>query len=180
MKVKREYRDLAEQQLLDKVYEIACNFEINAGSCSQSTVAAFDEVVGLEDAVVKVSTSLCGGTALQSVGTCGALAGGIIVLDYFFGRTREEVLDHNTYPIIVAQQVAKELFKKFMDKYHTATCMGIIIQNFGRPYYFEDPDDAMKLLEAGAHSAERCGGIVGQCARWVMEILIEKGMVEVY
>jgi len=180
MKVKKQYRDLTENQLLDKVYEIACDFEINSGSCSQSVVAGIHEVVGLDDTVVKVSTSLCGGTALQSVGTCGALAGGIIVLDYFFGRTYEEVLDKNTYPIVAAQQAAKELFKKFMDKYHTATCMGIILQNFGRPFYFEDPDDAIKLLEAGVHTAEKCGGIVGQCARWVVEILIDKGVIEVY
>ncbi|MFZ5645909.1 MAG: C-GCAxxG-C-C family protein [Bacillota bacterium] len=179
MKVKREYQNLTKEQLLDKIYELACDYEINAGSCSQSTVAAFHEVLGLDDSVVKVSTSLCGGVALQSIGTCGALSGGIMVLDYFFGRTVKEVQERDSFPILLAQQVAKELFAKFLTKYHTVICMGIIIQYYGRPYYFEDPDDAQELLELGTHSAEKCGGIVGQVARWVMEILIEKGAVEV-
>ena len=45
----------------------------------------------MDDIVVKVATSLCGGTANQFLGSCGALAGGVMVLDYYFGRPAAKI-----------------------------------------------------------------------------------------
>lgn len=38
-KVRKEYQGLSRQELLDKAYELGCNYEMNSQSCSQSTVA---------------------------------------------------------------------------------------------------------------------------------------------
>jgi len=93
VKVREPYQGLSREELLNKVYEIAANYEINSYSCSQCVVTGLHEVLGFDDFLVKVATSNCGGTAFQLVGTCGGLTGGIMVLDYYLGRPVEHMSD---------------------------------------------------------------------------------------
>ncbi|MEJ2100219.1 MAG: hypothetical protein P8X68_09590, partial [Desulfobacterales bacterium] len=72
MIVKEKYQGLTRPQLLKKVYQLGVGYESNSYGCSQCAVAALHEVIGFDDVIVKVTTSLCGGTASQVVGTCGA------------------------------------------------------------------------------------------------------------
>jgi C_GCAxxG_C_C family probable redox protein len=184
MKVRKKYRGLTREQLLDKVYQLGVDYESNSYGCSQSTVAALHEVIGFDDVVVKVSTSLCGGTASQSVGTCGALAGGIMVCDYFFGRpvarlSSEKKLEETLMALETAQDAPKELVKRYISEYGTISCSGIMTKKYGRPYYLNDPDDFRKFEEAGAHTDPRkCVAVVGQAARWALGMLLDKGAVE--
>ena len=184
MKVKEKYQGLTRPQLLEKVYQLGVGYESNSYGCSQCAVAALHEVIGFDDVIVKVTTSLCGGTASQAMGTCGALAGGIIVLDSFFGRPAERLssevmIEDNLKAIESAQEAPKELVQKYIGKYGTITCPGIMIQKFGRPFYLNDPDDFRKLEEAGGHTdPQKCVDVVGRAASWVMEILLDKGAVE--
>jgi C_GCAxxG_C_C family probable redox protein len=184
MKVKEKYQSLTRPQLLEKVYQLAVGYESNSYGCCQCTVAALHEVIGFDSVIVKVTTSLCGGTASQAVGTCGALAGGIIVLDYFFGRPAEQMscevmIQDNVMALESAQEAPKELVKKYIGKYGTINCAGILTQKFGRPFYLDDPDEFRKLEEAGGHTdPQKCMDVVGQAASWVMEILLDKGAVE--
>lgn len=183
--VREKYKNLTKDQLLDKVDDLGSNYEIFSYSCSQCTVAALNEVLEMNDAVVKAATSLCGGTAFQLLGTCGGLAGGIMVLDYFLGRpvenlSSEQVLQENIDPLFKAQAIARKLHDKYVKEYGTITCAGIMSQKFGRLYFFEDPDEFTKFEEAGAHTdPEKCAGIVGKAARWVMEILIDEKVLDV-
>lgn len=185
MKVKEKYQGLSREQLLDKAHELGSKYEINSYSCSQCTTAAIHEIVGIDEAVVKSATSLCAGNAFQLVGSCGGLIGGTMALDYFFGRpfgkmSYTEVLQENIDPLFTAQAVAREFFDKYVNEYGTITCAGIMQKRFGRVYYIEDPEEFKKFEEAGAHTdPQKCAGIVGNATRWVMEILIDKGVVEV-
>lgn len=184
MKVREKYRGLTREQLLDRTYQLGVEYESNSYGCSQCTVAALHEVIGFDDVIVKVATSLCGGTASQAVGTCGALAGGIIVMDYFFGRpverlSSEKMVEENLAALETAQAAPKELVKRYISEYGTITCAGIMTKKFGRPYYLNDPDEFKKFEEAGAHTdPQKCVAVVGRAARWVTEILLDKGAVE--
>jgi C_GCAxxG_C_C family probable redox protein len=184
MIVKEKYQGLTRHQLLEKVYQLGVGYESNSYGCSQSAVAALHEVLGFDDVIVKVTTSFCGGTASQSVGTCGALAGGIIVFDYFFGRpagllSSEIIIEDNHKALESAQEAPKELVQKYIARYGTINCAGIMTQKFGRPFYLNDPDEFRKLEEAGGHTdPQKCVDVVGRAASWVMEILLDKGAVE--
>ncbi len=184
MIIKGKYQGLTRPQLLEKVYQLGVAYESNSYGCSQSAVAALHEVIGFDDVIIKVTTSLCGGTASQVVGTCGALAGGIIVFDYFFGRpadrlSSEALIQDNVMALESAQEAPKELVQKYIDKYGTINCAGIMTQKFGRPFYLNDPDEFRKLEEAGGHTdPQKCLDVVGQAASWVMEILLDKSAVE--
>ncbi|MGD0920059.1 MAG: C-GCAxxG-C-C family protein [Thermodesulfobacteriota bacterium] len=184
-KMKEEYRRLSREELLKKVYDLGAAYEINSFSCSQSAVAALYRVLDFPDALVKAASSNAGGTAMQLVGTCGGLVGGIMVLDYFFGRPfehmsdKELIQDPNINDLFVAQPVARSLVTKYIKEYGTITCANIQLQLFGRFFYLEDPDEFKKLDEAGAHSnPEKCPRIVGNAARWTMEILLDNGAVK--
>ncbi|MGE5397301.1 MAG: C-GCAxxG-C-C family (seleno)protein [Chitinophagales bacterium] len=173
MNVREEFAHLSRQELLDRVYEIASKLEIESGSCSQSTVGAIHQVVGIDENVVKASTSLCGGIAMQGAGNCGAVLGGIMALDCLFGRSCNDFLASKTKPLVAAQKPAKKFFEAFYQKYRTIECREIMRQFFGRSFYFEDIDDSRKALKLGAHSAQGCASVVGNAARFVLETILD-------
>ena len=184
-KVREKYRGLSRQELLDKAYELGFNYEKNAHSCSQSTVATFHELLDIDDIVVKVATSSAAGQAAQAVGTCGGLIGGTIVLDYFFGRpagdlSYQEFIQDSEDSLMDAIEVAKLLYDRYVREYGTVISSHIQAQLFGRHYYLGDPDEVEKFFNAGGHSDTKKSAchIVGNAARWVMEILLDKGIIE--
>jgi C_GCAxxG_C_C family probable redox protein len=171
-----KYRNLSRQQLQDKAYELGVKRERNSHSCSQSTVAALHEILGFDDVVVKVATSSCAGQALQAAGTCGALVGGAMVLDYYFGRPVQNLSDTDARSSIA---VAKLLYDKYVKEYGTIICAHIQAQLFGRVYYLDDPEELEKFEEAGGHSdPKKCVSVVGNTARWVIDVLFEKGVIK--
>jgi len=183
-KVREKYRGLSRQELLDKAYELGFNFEKNSYSCSQSTVAAIHELVEMDDVVVKVATSLSGGSAEQFSGTCGALSGGLIALGYFFGRPVEKLsyqerIQDNVDALFASFPAPQALADKFWQQYGTILCPHIQRQLFGRTWWLLDPEEMAKFEAAGGHSApDKCCHIVGTGARWVMEILLDEGAIE--
>jgi hypothetical protein len=183
-KIREEYGGLSREELLRKVYDFGVAYESNSFSCSQSTVAALYRVLDFPEALVRASCSNAGGTAMQLVGTCGGLVGGIMVLDYFTGRPfehmsdKEVIEDPNVSDLDKAQQVARQLPQKYIEEYGTITCANIQLQLYGRAFYLEDPEEMKKLEEAGAHSnPEKCPRIVGNAAMWTMGILLDEGVV---
>ena len=184
MKVREKYQGLSRQELLDKVSEVGMGFGENCRSGSQSTVAAFHEILDIDDIVVKVATSSCGGQAAQILGTCGGLIGGTIVLDYFFGRPVENMSYKETIPanidrVMDAVGVAKLLYDRFVKEYGTIYCAQLQQQFYGRTYWFMDPEDMEKFQKAVRDLYPKtCFSITRNVTRWVMEMLLDKGVVE--
>ena len=86
----------------------------------------------------------------------------------------------NIDDLFAAQAAARLLFNKYMERYGTITCANIMQQRWGRLYYFEDPDEFAKFEKAGAHSDPKMApDIVGTAARFTLEVLLDKGAVEV-
>jgi hypothetical protein len=68
---------------------------------------------------------------------------------------------------------------KYIGEYGTITCANIQLQLYNRFFYLEDMEEFKKLEEAGAHSnPQKCPRIVGNAARWTLEILLDNGAVE--
>ncbi len=183
-RIKSQYKGLSRQKLLDKAYELGAGFEMYSLGCSQCTVATIHELVEMDDIVVKVSNSLSGGSGLQVLGTCGALSGGIIALDYFFGRPVErmsykKVIKANTDKFFAATEASGLIADKFIGEYGTFICAGLQRKLYGRFFWVRDPEEMIKINEAGAHSdPTKCPHIVGNAARWVMEILLDKKAIQ--
>ena len=183
-KLREKYKGLSRQELLDKAYEIGRGFEMNSQCCSQSTVATIHELLEMDDCMVRAANSLTAGTALQVLGTCGALAGGIMSLDYFHGRPVEKMsyterIESNVAAAVPAFEAPKMLANKYWKEYGTIICAEIWRQLFGRFFFPIDPEDYNRMQNAGAHSdPTKCGHIVGNATRWVIEILLDKGTLK--
>jgi len=183
-KVREKYQGLSRQELLDKAYELGSDFEKNSVGCSQCTVAAIHELLEMDDIVVKVANSLSGGSGLQMLGTCGALSGGIIALDYYFGRPAERMSYQETIQaykdeFFAATEAPGLLADRFVNEYGTFICAQLQRKLFGRFYWVKDPEEMEKINAAGAHSdPAKCSHIVGNAARWVMEILLDKDVIK--
>jgi|SaaInl8_200m_RNA_FD_contig_81_759109_length_2236_multi_4_in_0_out_0_2 hypothetical protein len=185
-KVTEPYQGLSKEQLLDKAYELGAAYEKNSFNCSQCVAASLHRILGFPDIIVKAACSNSGGTALQLLGTCGGLVGGIMVLDYYLGRPFEHMSDSeimmvpNVNDLKVPQQAARMLVDKYVQNYGTFTCANIQQQLYGRVFYFEDPEECQKFEDAGGHTnPDNAPRIVGNAAKWTLEILIDKGVVDI-
>ena len=183
MKISEKYNGLSKEQLLDKVYSLGVDFERYSGSCSQCTVAALHEILGFEPVIVKISSSSCGGHAGLSEGTCGALVGGTIVLDYYLGRPAELLSTTHELPeghdaLDNSMEASRDFCKKFNDEYGSLLCPGVQKKVYGRSFNLQDDSDWEAFLAAGAHTdPSKCMSVVGNAARWVLEMLIKKKVI---
>ena len=180
MSVRDKYSDLTKEALLDKAYELGVNFERYSGSCSQCTVAALHEILRFEPVIVKVASSSCGGHAGFSTGTCGAVVGGTIVLDYYLGReaellSAEQEISGGHDALESGMAASKAFCGKFAEAYGSILCPGVQKKIYGRSFNLQEPSEWDAFMEAGAHTdPTKCMSVVGNAARWAIEILIEK------
>ena len=78
-----------------------------------------------------------------------------------------------------AIRTARLLCDRYVQEYGSILCPAIQTKLFGRTYYLPDPDEFQKFLKAGGHSdPTKCMHIVGNASKWTMEILLDKGVVE--
>ena len=183
MKIAEKYNGLSQEQLLEKTYSLGVAFERYSGSCSQCTTAALHEILGFEPVIVKISSSSCGGHCGLSAGTCGAVVGGTIVLDYYLGRPAEllsatEDLPEGKETLHNSMESSRAFCKKFSDEYGSILCPGVQRKIYGRSFNLQDDTDWEAFLAAGAHTdPSKCMSVVGNAARWVLEILMAKKAV---
>jgi C_GCAxxG_C_C family probable redox protein len=182
--LKSAYTGLSREQLLDKAYELGFDFEKYSHSCSQSTVAAMRQMLDMDEVVVRIATSSAGGQAGRVTGTCGALVGGTIVLDYFFGRPAADMShtddgNANVTALHEAVAVAGILFDKFIEGHGTIICPHLQTRLFGRPFFISDEQEMAKFEQIGGHGnpEKSCCWVVGNTSRWVMEVLLDKNVV---
>jgi C_GCAxxG_C_C family probable redox protein len=179
MNLHEKYRTLSREQLLQKAYDLGVSFEKYSGSCSQCTVAALREILDFEDIIVKVATSSCGGQAGLSTAACGGVIGGTIVLDYYLGRPANMVSATREIPegmetFSRAMDAARALCNRFIQQYGSILCPQLQEKIYGRSFNHLDPADWQAFLDAGAHTdPTKCMSVVGNAARWTLEILLE-------
>ncbi len=184
MLVSEKYRNLSKAELLDKAFELGVSFEKYSGGCSQCTAAALQKILGFDDLVVRLAASSCGGHAGLSIGTCGGIVGGTIVLDYYFGRPADSVSateqpQEAKDELHRGMEIARSLCERFVRQYGSILCPQIQIYVFGRSFNHQDEQEWQAFEEAGAHSdPTKCMSVVGNAARWTLEILIEQRAVQ--
>lgn len=181
--IKEKYKKLSMPELLEKVYEVAAGFEKHSQSCSQSVVATVDEFIGINQEVVQAATSLCGGTAMQCFGTCGALAGGIISLDYFFGRPSgilsfKETIPSTQQALNHAVELPVLLTEKFFNEYGGIICLQIQRKIAGRFVYSKNPVEDQEMKKGRlVPDSHYCPNVVGKAAQWLFQIMIDKDLL---
>lgn len=166
-----------QRELAEKAYFSGFEYEKQHHGCAQCVIAALQDVLELRDersdAVFKAATSLEGGVGCEGDGHCGAYSGTVMMFGLVVGRARDNFADPEGRRK-QTNALAQALHKRFIERYGTVICHGIHRNIFGRPYYLRDSTELDKFNEAGAH-VDKCPGVVGQAARWAVEILFETG-----
>lgn len=158
-------------ELLEKVYQLAFKYEAERGSCPQCVLAAIMEVLDVGDAAtIQAADALAGGTALSTEGTCGALVGGLLAISSTVGRTYEDFSagEHKRRVFMYS----KKLYDRFIEEYGSPICKDVHMKLFDRTFNLMDKDDYAEFEKMGAH-VDKCTSVSGNTARWAAEILID-------
>ena len=183
-----------KQELLDRAYQVGAGYDRTYSGCAQSSFAALQVVLDQRnpeaDAAFRATSSMAGGIARLGDGCCGAYLGAVAFISYLTGRTRDhfaapglETLDANErskrYGALCepSDDLVVQLHSKLIAEYGTVTCNSIHRKLFGRPFFIRDSDEHRKFREANASVDDGCPSVVGNTARWTVEILIDAGVV---
>ena len=164
---------VSRQNLLNDVYNRASELEQRYYGCAQCLIASIQDFFPLNGALFKASTSFSGGFASTIEGTCGALTGGIMVLSYFFGRSREEFADISL--LRKPGPLVRVYWDRFRKKYGGDTCREVQMYLFGSAYQFLDNEEYIAYEEAGGHK-DKCPDVVGRSAVWLAELLLDNNV----
>jgi C_GCAxxG_C_C family probable redox protein len=155
-----------------EVSEKAYSYERQYHCCSQATLLALQEALGLEDELtLKASSSLCGGVALSG-NTCGALSAGVMVIGMKMGRGD---LKEGFASVMKAMLPANRLVRWFEAEYGTTLCRnisGLELNDEMLGMMMANPDAALSALDP--EMVEKCSRICGKLAEKVIEILSQE------
>lgn len=162
----------AQQKILERVYNLAFQYEAKRGSCPQCVLAALKETLGVGDETIfQASQGLTGGTSLSSKGTCGALAGGMIAISTRVGRTYQEFTEGQKKRLVF--KYTKLLYDTFIEEYGSPLCCDVQTKLFGRSFNLLDKQEYEAFEAAGAH-VDKCPRVAGNAAKWTAEIILNE------
>jgi C_GCAxxG_C_C family probable redox protein len=158
-------------QDIDKVSQLAMNYEKSCTGCAQSTVAALLEALDMEhDDVFKAASGLANGIGLSGNGSCGALIGGAMVIGLLFGRDIDDFLD--PMAAMPSYNLVKELHDFFMAEFGASRCADIREKVTGTGIHLKN----LQEIKSGADSEmhDYCSKLVGKATKKTLEIIMKQ------
>lgn len=165
-----ENRPDQKRIIMEQVYRRGYELEQRYYGCAQCVVAAMQDYFPIDNSVFKAATSLSGGIASTIEGPCGAFLGGVMVLGYFFGRSRESFADISL--LRRPGPLVRIFWDRFVESYQGYSCRQIQNHLFGRSYHFLDGNEFRAYEEAGGH-LDKCTDVVGRACAWLAELLLD-------
>jgi C_GCAxxG_C_C family probable redox protein len=166
-------KELAREELLDKVEETASKCERELHGCGRCALAALMQHFELgdrtsTDLVLKAILPLSGGIA-QTRNTCGALLGGLMAIGmvFFPGKLEDATMDD----IRAAMTLGRQYYRRFEKEMGNVRCFDIREVGLGRCFDTADPDEYDKFVKAGAY--DLCSKVCGKAARLAAEFILE-------
>lgn len=159
------------EEMKKNVMEKAYHYEREYHCCSQATLLALQEALGIEDELaLKAASALCGGVAMSG-NTCGALSAGVMALGMKLGRGD---LKAGFAPVMKAMVPANNLVKWFEAEHGTTSCRmisGTELDGETLNLMAAHPEEALKTLNP--ETVEKCSRICGKIAEKVIDILAD-------
>ncbi|MEM4487732.1 MAG: C-GCAxxG-C-C family protein [Desulfurococcaceae archaeon] len=157
---------------LDKVESYAKELGIKYHGCSQMSLKALQDSLGLEDGgAFKAASALAGGVA-RGGEVCGALLGALMAVSLVFGRDRlEPANDSPKYS--KALEVGTKVFDEFKNLYGSVRCRDIQVRLFGRHYDLRNPKEREEFSSSG--NRDKCSEVIAVAARIAAKAIIDAG-----
>ncbi len=161
--------DQVRKELGQQAYQLAYTYDLEFGACPQCVLAAISETIGVVDEhLIKAAHTLSGGGGLRGVGTCGALAGGLLAIGMKYGRERKNFGKTRN---LKSFQLSKELMDKFYNLYGGYSCNHIQEKYTGKTYNLLNQEE-IKTFKSTC-CKEECAKLSGNIAQWVVEMIAE-------
>ena len=163
-------------ELVKKAYKTGFHYEQEHGGCAQCTIAAMYETMGKEkDILFQAATTLAGGGALCTNGSCGAYSGGLLALGSEIGRSFEGMVAYgDNEERDKAYELGQKLNDKFMECFCGVCCKEVQKRVIGRVYNLRDEEEHKKCPGS---DGDKCPSVVGYTCSWVTQILIDEEMI---
>lgn len=165
---------MKKENALNEAENLAIEYDQKYCGCAQCVLAALKKVLKnkISDDVFKAASGLAGGVG-RTGNTCGAVTGGIMVLSTFLGREYKDFFGSENMDSL---RIAKKVVDRFLQEYGSVSCKDIQTKLMGRSFNFWKKEDEIAFLNAGGHQ-DQCPTVCGKGARWVLEILLEEGLL---
>jgi hypothetical protein len=156
------------EEAMQLAYDLGHLYELKAHFCPQASLAALMDVFHIrDDTLFKSVFGFHGGSGNSGIGPCGALAGGITAIGYFYGRSRPE------FDMMVENCTATPLVKKLVDRFsgefEGIRCRDCQKKMLGREIDFSKEEDRRFFRENEGH--QKCAHVVGRGSALAAEIL---------
>jgi len=167
---------MSREEILNLVEKKAYANERDYHGCSQSALAALQDVFDMrDDTVFRAASGLGGGIGLTADTCCGGLSGGCMFISQLCGRQRDPdgSFGDKENQRFQAYKYCQLLAERFFDEYDVCNCFEIQkIKLDGKSYVLAQPDQFEEFLELGGHS-HICPEVVAKAARWAAEIVLD-------
>jgi C_GCAxxG_C_C family probable redox protein len=174
--MKGETMTAKRREILDLVEERAYANERDYHGCSQSALAALQDVFGMRDeAVFRAASGLGGGIGLSAQTCCGGLSGGCMFISQLCGRQREKdgSFGDKENRRFQAYKYCQLLAERFFHEYNACNCSEIQKKKLdGDSYVLAEPEQFQEFIDRGGHT-HICPEVVGKAARWTAEVVLE-------
>jgi len=165
-----------KEEVLTRAYELGLLYEKSYHGCAQCTVAAIQDALEIrDDDLFRAANGLAGGLGSSSKGTCGSLAGGVMIISSLCGRSRDQFDDPGRIRER-AYRLARRLLERFEAEFGSGMCGEIQRRLMGRSFDLLDPQDKEIFMKAGGERIH-CPDVVGKGGRWAVEIILDEGLV---
>ena len=162
-------KDEEKEILLNQVYDLAFNYEMECGNCAQCTLGAIKTTFGIIDnSVFKAAHGLSGGIGLTSMGTCGALVAGIMTISSLEGRDWPG-FKHGDKPN--SYKLSRDLIHRFTKEYGGIRCHEVQEKIMGKSYNLSNEDE-LEAFKAAGGFIDKCTSVVGNGAKFITEMIL--------
>jgi len=164
------------RDLYKAVYRAGFMNEKTYKGCAQCTVKAFIDVFhSIDEAVFDACSAFCGGMGLCGDGSCGAYAGGLLIMGSFIGRRLQRLADGDRQAKYQSFDMAQRLHDRFIATYGSTICRDIHTSIFGSAYCLRYKEEREAFEEVGAH-VDKCTTVVAIACVWIAQILLEESV----
>jgi C_GCAxxG_C_C family probable redox protein len=159
-------------ELIQNARATGFQYERDCTNCCQSTIAAIQDILGVQnESVFKAGSGMAGGIGILCDGVCGGYSGGVMVLSTLFGRDRAHFKDPEV--LMPSFELASLLHERYMQAYGSTICKDIHMKLFGRTFDLWDKVDFEAIEMLGAHE-DKCTSVVANASAWTTEIILDE------
>jgi len=163
-----------EKDLPKLAYDYGFELESTFYGCAQCVIGAVYKVFPemRNEGIFRSANAQAGGMGLTSLGQCGALVAGGMLLSQLYGRELGNLTDPEGARF-EAYRLGAEFLERFTQEVGAVKCSDIQKDRMGKSFDLSRPDQFEEFEELGGHESH-CPNVVGTAARIVVQMILEK------